>query len=287
LNDFASENANVIKLWVKEGPNEGRYFKDGPPPQPLRFMKDGEIVEGMNEELERLSSAVPLGLEKLFPDGKILPYNLPHWLVSKNVFKVIPQPNTIAEVHIDIEKLFDAVHARGLNLLNEGQNQEGKELFEICASIVPTHPTAHYNLACAEALLGNPDAAIQQLVLAIENGYTNFEHMTRDSDLDSLRDLPNFQKLMKLGNREQKEEVVQNTENVPSQDVNMVGNDIQMECAVDDLVQSFDEISADEYAAQMFQLAEMGFHNAELNRSTLKRTNGSVVDAVQTILGIN
>ena len=62
-----------------------------------------------------------------------------------------------------------------------------------------THPgnaSLLYNLACAEAMLGEKDEALAHLAEAVENPRF-LEFAKTDSDLDSLRDDPRFQELVR------------------------------------------------------------------------------------------
>ena len=58
-------------------------------------------------------------------------------------------------------------------------------------------PIVHYNLACSLALVGEKEKAIEILERAIELGYSDFEHLKRDSDLKSLHGDLKFQSLLK------------------------------------------------------------------------------------------
>lgn len=53
-----------------------------------------------------------------------------------------------------------------------------------------------YNAACAHALLSNPDDALRYLQYAIDVGFTDTAQLARDTDLDSIRPDPRFQKLI-------------------------------------------------------------------------------------------
>jgi len=65
-------------------------------------------------------------------------------------------------------------------------------MFEALLSLNNNDNICLYNLACSEALLGNSEAAISYLKRSVECGYSNLEHMNKDSDLDSIRQLPAF-----------------------------------------------------------------------------------------------
>ena len=53
-----------------------------------------------------------------------------------------------------------------------------------------------YNLACLYSLQGNPTASFQWLERALDNGFTDFDHLSVDPDLDNIRDDPRFVELV-------------------------------------------------------------------------------------------
>jgi hypothetical protein len=53
-----------------------------------------------------------------------------------------------------------------------------------------------YNLACADALLGEKDAALDHLRAAIEERPAFAESAREDSDFESIRDDPRFAELV-------------------------------------------------------------------------------------------
>src|SRR5688572_29561366 len=56
----------------------------------------------------------------------------------------------------------------------------------------PGHSINLYNMACVQALLGDHKRAIEYLEYACLAGYTDFIHLERDPDLESLRKLPAY-----------------------------------------------------------------------------------------------
>jgi len=59
-----------------------------------------------------------------------------------------------------------------------------------------------YNIACACALSGKTVQALDWLEKSVDLGYREFEHMKKDSDLDSLREEERYLKLVgQLGAR--------------------------------------------------------------------------------------
>jgi len=54
----------------------------------------------------------------------------------------------------------------------------------------------YYNIACARSIQGKTREALNYLDKTIKYGYLNLEHMAEDSDLDNIRTLPEFKKIM-------------------------------------------------------------------------------------------
>ena len=63
-------------------------------------------------------------------------------------------------------------------------------------TINPEDPLLLYNISCMYALLGNPNEALDCLEKAVDKGYGQKDWVEHDSDLDSLRDLPRFQRIV-------------------------------------------------------------------------------------------
>jgi beta-lactamase regulating signal transducer with metallopeptidase domain len=68
--------------------------------------------------------------------------------------------------------------------------------FEQAASLGFRESTAAYNIACANSMLNNRDAALNALEAAVESGALHYEQLEGDSDLDNLRDEPRFRALL-------------------------------------------------------------------------------------------
>ena len=53
----------------------------------------------------------------------------------------------------------------------------------------------HYDIACIYALKGKKRLALRSLEQALKKGYRNYAHLQKDSDLDSIREEPEFHEL--------------------------------------------------------------------------------------------
>ena len=81
---------------------------------------------------------------------------------------------------------------------NRGEYERSIELYEeLLAGHLPRNAAVLFNLACAEALLGRTDAAIERLEAAVQADDLAREAARTDSDLDSLRDDPRFAELIR------------------------------------------------------------------------------------------
>ncbi len=74
----------------------------------------------------------------------------------------------------------------------------------------PDSVTNLYNMACVQALKSRSEPAMDYLEKAIQAGYTDFAHMERDNDLDSLRDTARYKALV-ARKEEIRKEAVQRT----------------------------------------------------------------------------
>ncbi len=63
-------------------------------------------------------------------------------------------------------------------------------------SLDPSDSSARYNLACALALSGSLEAALEALRGAVQAGYSDHSHAREDPDLEALRGLPAFEGLL-------------------------------------------------------------------------------------------
>jgi len=64
--------------------------------------------------------------------------------------------------------------------------------------IIEQYPTEgnYYDAACLYSLMKKPNEALSNLKLAFQYGYINFNHLQDDDDIDNIRQLPEFKKLV-------------------------------------------------------------------------------------------
>jgi len=122
-----------------------------------------------------------------------------------------------AESHIEAVASPDVAYRYAFNVARAYESRdrprEAQRVYETIIRIIrsmpaPDEPLAEddprmrrgevdtYNLACALALAGRTDAALDALAQAVEQGYLNDRHATSDPDLESLRGLDRFEALL-------------------------------------------------------------------------------------------
>jgi Flp pilus assembly protein TadD len=84
----------------------------------------------------------------------------------------------------------------GLVLTSQDRAGEAVRVLDEALDLNPHHPDLLYNLACAQSRAGNLDDALSTLQSALENGFSDFERLGHDSDMQSLRQLKAFAQLI-------------------------------------------------------------------------------------------
>ena len=85
---------------------------------------------------------------------------------------------------------------RHFALLGLGRNDEALEWMEKIIEVEPNDHGNYYDKACLLARMGRSDDALKALRTAFEMGFRKFAHMEHDSDMDSVRDLPEYKALI-------------------------------------------------------------------------------------------
>ena len=77
-----------------------------------------------------------------------------------------------------------------------GRIADGLKMDRKLVKLQPANSTAHYNLACSLALLKRKTDALRALEEAINRGYTDYDWMSQDADLESLQTSAGFKDLL-------------------------------------------------------------------------------------------
>ena len=79
---------------------------------------------------------------------------------------------------------------------NLGEAEKALDYAQRALKISPDDPLLLYNMACMYSRLGNPDEALNALEKAVDKGYGQKDWVEHDTDLDSLREMPRFQRIV-------------------------------------------------------------------------------------------
>ena len=120
------------------------------------------------------------------------PRSLPDWLMPAAKWLQMDSGDT--DLDVDINVLATCMSGRALALMDDREYRAALDLL-LEAQILSPSATTLYNIACCQALMGNPEEAMTSLTSAVDLGYANFPHMLQDEDLASLRGHEGFQKL--------------------------------------------------------------------------------------------
>jgi tetratricopeptide (TPR) repeat protein len=122
-------------------------------------------------------------------------------LFSAPWFGKLDQPNFDIDFYERVLRI-QPNNVRVLKLLGElysrqGQHDRALAVDQKLAELVPDDAAVNYNLACSLAMQGTPEQAIAALAKALELGYNDFSHLEVDPDWNKLRELPEFQSLLR------------------------------------------------------------------------------------------
>jgi predicted Zn-dependent protease len=135
-----------------------------------------------------------LGVIAEFPD-RVAPYEL-----LANIFYMAGDMNSAATYYLKALALKPDLANANLCLGNIylSRNNAGlaRRYFLEAAKARPDSPDIAYSLACAEALLGGREAALDYLQRAFRSGFRGCEAVRLNHELDSLRTISVFNKLV-------------------------------------------------------------------------------------------
>jgi adenylate cyclase len=103
----------------------------------------------------------------------------------------------VIDLHLDLHPDdVRAVYMRAHLFAESGDTEQARVWGERAGRMEPTDPSVTYNLACLEAKLHNPDAAMEMLARTVEQGFIHRDWLVNDPDFDGIRDDPRFQALV-------------------------------------------------------------------------------------------
>jgi hydroxyacylglutathione hydrolase len=98
----------------------------------------------------------------------------------------------------DVQELFNQAQ----NCLQEKKYTEAIALFEKAVKLDEKQPAAYYNIACCYSLTKQTDKALVWFEKSLSYGFLNYSHITKDTDLNNIRNDRRFKQLLKKYNLE-------------------------------------------------------------------------------------
>jgi tetratricopeptide (TPR) repeat protein len=74
--------------------------------------------------------------------------------------------------------------------------------FMTAVDLDPADHNSMYNIACIYSLQNKPEPALRWLERALDNGFSDFEHMKQDPDLDNIRESSEYREMIEAATRE-------------------------------------------------------------------------------------
>ncbi|MDI6733600.1 MAG: CDC27 family protein [Planctomycetota bacterium] len=90
----------------------------------------------------------------------------------------------------------NALRSLGYIYSQEKLHDRAVEIDKRIVRLLPDESLAHYNLACSCSQLNQIEDALNEIEMAILLGYSNWEHMEKDEDLENLRKDPRYQQFI-------------------------------------------------------------------------------------------
>jgi tetratricopeptide (TPR) repeat protein len=90
----------------------------------------------------------------------------------------------------------DVIELLGGLYTKTGRIADGLKMDRKLVKLQPDNATARYNLACSLALSKRKADALRALVEAVKLGYTDYDWMSQDPDLENLKNAREFQALL-------------------------------------------------------------------------------------------
>lgn len=140
-------------------------------------------------------SLTPLSLARVFGEPPVV------WLLSPIE---VPTPSELEfeiafcnEVIKRNPEYIEVLVLLGDAYTRRGDYAKGLEIDQRLAQLEPDDKTVNYNLACSYALTDRKDEAFEALEKAVAFGFSDPKHMRLDRDLDSMKDDPRFEQLVR------------------------------------------------------------------------------------------
>ncbi len=194
--EYAEACSNLGALFIMSGkPDEAiKYYKQAihiEPDNPVLFFSAGMALRSVGDT----DSAVRYFKQSLLlnPNQPNVYYLLGDIFIDKDREGAIQYYREALRIKPDFIK---ALERLGLLYYQAEDYDKALACYKKLIELVPESPASYYNIACLFARKNRADMSIAWLKSAIDKGYNNWENIRTDQDLESIRELPEFQALI-------------------------------------------------------------------------------------------
>src|SRR5208282_469336 len=116
---------------------------------------------------------------------------------NETMLKLVRRFNRVLEQQLDMVP--EDVRARILlacGYAQQGKGNDASQQLEMAVAMRPNDASTLYNAACTYGRLNMKTEALAMLKRALEKGFTDVEWISRDADLSSVRDEPEFKSFL-------------------------------------------------------------------------------------------
>lgn len=151
----------------------------------VKYFNEGKMEHAM-QEFQKAIEINPFYVEAYNNIGAV-------YLYKEEYEKAIPY----LQKAIEVDPTYGFAHynlAIALHYL--GNDEEAIAELKVATRLNPRNFKAYYNMACYYSLLNQVDLAIENLQLSIKYGYSNWDLLETDSDLDNIRNDPRYKAII-------------------------------------------------------------------------------------------
>lgn len=123
--------------------------------------------------------------------------------MAKNANSVVNRDenldNALREFSLAIQKdpgYAEAYSNRAVTYMQLKKFNKADEDLRKAKELSPDSPSIHYNSASLESLKGNVDLALDEIDVSLTKGFSDYDALRRDPDLDNVRKHPEFRKIL-------------------------------------------------------------------------------------------
>lgn len=148
-----------------------------------------EMEKDYNLALEMYDKSIALNENYpyvLMQKGFILKEYLNRGEEAKEMFRLCIEKDSVQEDGTSMQYAY----------IGLGMRDKAIETMDKIISLNPNNAGNYYDATCVYSRLGEKEKAITYLRLAFEKGYRRFNHIKWDDDMDPLRDMPEFKRLI-------------------------------------------------------------------------------------------